>query len=128
MIRRVVNYEDIPKPNLPPLKVQPPSARSISSIINDIQIDCSNTLTPEMKELFKDTIRENVEIFQPDLPGYNGAFGPVHADFQFTSKARPVPQKIRAVNYGSYGQLLFKKCHIRWYTPSPSNKFGPNIL
>ena len=52
-----------------------------------------------------------MSVFQPDLPGYNGAYGPVYASFQFASKARPITQKLRSPNYGSIQESLFNmKC------------------
>ena len=57
--------------------------------------------------------KEFPEVFDGTLPGYNGAFGPVFADFNFASRARPSAQKLRSPAYGSCQELLFnEKCQI----------------
>ena len=74
--------------------------------MDQICFDDSNTLSKSQKEPFVETVKKYSQAFQSDLPGYNGAFGPVFANFQFASTARPPSQKVYSPAYGSYGQLL----------------------
>jgi hypothetical protein len=63
------------------------------------------------KQLLLNTVKQYSEVFQNDLPGYNGAFGPCFANFEFASQARPTPQKSQTPEYGSHANLLYnKKC------------------
>ena len=96
-------------PNRHPLDVQKPSLIPVTEIQKDVTFD--GNLPAKTKQQLKDIISSHSEIFQPTLPGYNHSFGPVYADFNFASKARPVPQKLRFPNFGSHQYLLFnQKC------------------
>ena len=72
-------------------------------------MDDAGTFSPVTKSKLESVIADNMVVFGRDLPGYNGAFGPVKASFEFASKARPVPQKARFPNYGSQTQLLLNQ-------------------
>ena len=56
-----------------------PPVRKAEKETEDIKIDPSNLLTPEIRQQFADTCREFGKVFGPDLPKYNGAFGKVEA-------------------------------------------------
>ena len=91
------------------LNVKTFNPKSQTEILAEIKFD--GNLSNVEKEPFKKSIIENTSVFQPDLPGYNGAYGPVYASFQFASKARPITQKLRSPNYGSIQESLFNlKC------------------
>lgn len=100
-----------PSPS-PPSRCPSPSSiptKDVAQILKEIKFD--GNLSSSEKSSFIDVISRHSSVFQSDLPGYNNAFGPVHASFDFASKARPVAQKIRSPNYGSIQDSLFnEKC------------------
>ena len=74
------------------------------------EFDVSNIPASRRKSVL-DVVEKYSEVFQNDLPGYNNSFGIVYANFEWASKARPTPQKLRAPAYGSHGAMLFNiKC------------------
>ena len=92
-----------------PLDIPPLKDISLKDITSKIIIDGS--LSKQEKVPFLNSISKHSQVFQPTLPGYNHAFGPVYASFKFASKARPVPNRLRIPNYGSHQDLLFtQKC------------------
>ena len=92
-----------------PLDIPPLTDVPIKDIIDEVTFDGS--LSKQDKTLFLKSLTKHAAVFQPTLPGYNHAFGPVYASFKFASKARPVPDKLRTPNYGSHQDLLFnQKC------------------
>ena len=92
-----------------PLDIPPLVAVPLKDIVDKVTFD--GNLSKQDKAPFLTSISKHSAVFQPSLPGYNHAFGPVYASFKFASKARPVPDKIRSPNYGSHQDLLFnKKC------------------
>ena len=87
----------------------PATFKPLDDILGEIRFD--GNLPSCDKNVFKEAISHHLEVFQPDLPGYNGAYGPVFASFEFASKTRPLPQKLRMPNYGSIQDSLFNlKC------------------
>ena len=86
---------------------------SVTQILNDVCLDASNTLTKQQKAPFVATIAKYSQAFQPDLPGYNNSFGPVYANFQFASSARPPSQKVFTPAYGPHGQLLLHQKFLK---------------
>ena len=106
-------YTTSPSPTptniLNPLDIPPIAEKSLKNILDNIQFD--GNLSKQDKQPLIDIISSHSSIFQPSLPGYNHSFGPVYASFNFASRARPVPQKLRSPNYGSHQDLLFnQKC------------------
>ena len=96
-------------PSRHPLDIQNPIPLSIEDILKDVTFD--GNLSTSVRKQLTNILSSHSAIFQPDLPGYNHSFGPVYADFNFASKARPVPQKLRYPNFGSHQYLLFnQKC------------------
>ena len=96
-----------------PIDMKPLKDQTLSDkqLLNEVIID--GNLSKVQKKPFQETILQHRAVFDPSLPGYNHAFGPVYATFKFASKARPVPSKIRSPNYGSHQDLLFnQKCQI----------------
>ena len=92
-----------------PLDIPPMVEKHPEDIIRELTFDGS--LSKQDKAPFLNSITKHTAVFQPSLPGYNHAFGPVYASFKFASKARPVPDKLRSPNYGSHQDLLFnQKC------------------
>ena len=92
-----------------PLDIPPLVDVPIKDIVDNITFD--GNLSKQDKTPFLTSISKHSAVFQPSLPGYNHAFGPVYASFKFASKARPVPDKLRTPNYGSHQELLFnQKC------------------
>ena len=93
------------------LNVPPPRPLSPNDILKEVSI-CGNLAKSEKQQLI-DVITKHTAVFQPSLPGYNHAFGPVYASFKFASKARPLPSKIRSPTYGTHQDLLFnQKCQL----------------
>ena len=91
------------------LYVPPEKPLSDIDLIKEITID--GNLNKTQKRDLENIIIKHRTIFDPTLPGYNHAFGPVYASFSFASKARPVAAKIRTPNYGSCQDVLFnQKC------------------
>ena len=83
--------------------------KTLQEVLKEVNID--GNLPKREKEKFNASISQNLPVFQQNLPGYNGAYGPVFASFRFASKARPIPQKLRMPNYGSIQDSLFNaKC------------------
>ena len=72
-------------------------------------IDQAGTITPNEKNKFIKTCRENQEVFGDDLPGYNDHYGVVKASIQFASKARLTTRRSRLPNYGRVGQKLYNE-------------------
>ena len=96
-------------PNRHLLNIQDITQFSVKDILTEVTFD--GNLSTQVKQQLKNVISKHSAVFQPDLPGYNHSFGPVYADFNFASKARPVPQKLRYPNFGSHQYLLFnQKC------------------
>ena len=56
---------------------------------NILNIDISPATLPEVKTKLIQIAKDHRAVFDGTLPGYNGAFGTVFADFNFASKARP---------------------------------------
>ena len=84
---------------------------SEQDILRQVTID--GNLSKQQKQPLLTAISKHTAVFQKSLPGYNHSFGPVYASFKFASKARPLPTKIRAPNYGSQQDLLFnQKCQL----------------
>ena len=77
--------------------------------MDEIEIDQAKSMNPNEKESFINTLKEFAAVLQPELPGYNNYFGPVHASIDFASRARPPPHKTRLPSYGDHGQRLFQK-------------------
>ena len=74
-------------------------------------IDISKETPREIKNKLINIAKSHKEVFDGKLPGYNGSFGPLFADFNFASRARPSAQKLRSPAYGSKQELLFnEKC------------------
>ena len=91
-------------PLLPPSQPK----KSMEQIISEFDV---STLPVSHRKSVLKIISDYSEVFQSDLPGYNNEYGPVYANFEFASKARPTPQKLRAPAYGSHGAMLFNiKC------------------
>ena len=102
-----------PKPKLNPNPIIDVKMNSLSKdeVLKGVLID--GNLPAADKQALQTTISQHLKIFQPDLPGYNHAFGPVYASMKFASKNRPVPQKLRSPHYGSHQDLLYnQKCQI----------------
>ena len=92
-----------------PLEIPPIQKLSNQDIQKDIKID--GNLTHSESKSIKDVVAQHNAVFQPTLPGYNNAFGPVFASFTFASNHRPKSQKLRSPNYSSHQNLLFNlKC------------------
>ena len=90
--------------NLPLTSVN--EIKSVPAIISEINF---NNIPSSHKKEFEQIVYSYSAVFQQDLPGYNGFYGPVHASIQFGSKARPPPHKTRTPAYGSHGQKLFNQ-------------------
>ena len=104
--KEVPNTPEVLKPDKKPIS---PAPKTLKDIMKEVKID--GNLPSTEKDIFKNTISQNLEVFQPNLPGYNGAYGQVFASFEFASKTRPLPQKLRLPNYGSIQDSLFNlKC------------------
>ena len=99
-------YKTIPPvTKIKSLPTSPPKTSSVLEIF----------ISPEASEDTKSkliNIASNYQtVFDGTLPGYNGAFGTMYADFNFASRARPSAQKLRSPAYGSNQELLFnEKC------------------
>ena len=94
--------------HLPSQHIQPHSpntnpSNTVSSEVNFYDMNKAE------KSPFLSTLSNYSEVFQSDLPGYNGHFGPVFASIDFGSRARPPPHKTRIPSYGSHGQNLFNQ-------------------
>ena len=77
-------------------------------ILRDID---QTDLTTEEKLHIKNIIEEYSDVFQLDLPGYNGFFGDVSATYEFATASRPVAQRNYMPNYGQHGEKLYNiKC------------------
>ena len=83
-----------------------PAPRPTADILKEISLDEAGTLSQVQKRRFVDAISKHLTVFQADLPGYNRVFGPVNANFEFASSARPTSQKLHSPTYGSQGLLL----------------------
>ena len=105
-------YTTTPNPSFPinnPLDIPPLVDRPLKDIIKDVTFD--GNLPRQDKQPLLDIISSHSPIFQPSLPGYNHSFGPVYANYNFASKARPIPQKLGSAYFGSHQNLLFnQKC------------------
>ena len=69
----------------------------------EIKIDPSNLLLPEIRQQFSDTCREFGKVFGPDLPKYNGAFGKVEAVINIPNA---LPPSARLKEVPSYPKTL----------------------
>ena len=81
----------------------PSKAPDLREVVNQIQF---NDTPVNVKQQYNEILAQHLQVFAPDLPGYNNHFGPVYASIQFGSKARPPPHKTRLPAYGSHGQKL----------------------
>ena len=89
----------------------PISTKTEAEIIKDISVDGAKNMTSKQKNKILSYVKENLDIFQPDLPGYNHHFGPVYANIEFNSKMRPVAHKLRAPAYNQHAVNLYnQKC------------------
>lgn len=68
-----------------------------------VNLDPDNTLSPEMKAQFKQTLDTYDEVFNPDFKGYNGASGPLKAVVNM-GPVQPPQRKGRLPQYNK--QLL----------------------
>ena len=83
----------------------------MNNIIKEVSIDQKNLLSQSEKRPFINSITDFQDVFQNDLPGYNGHYGQVKASFKFSSPTRPHPQKVRTLGYGNHGEQLYNvKC------------------
>ena len=103
LVRRVTTSPPTKSLISPP---KPPEARSNQDILNLVSIDDACSLSNPTKSKLRSSIEQYSAVFQNDLPGYNGYYGPVNAGFEFASKARPVPQKIKFPIYSGQAQYL----------------------
>ena len=95
---KYTSYFQEPLPQCSPSKA-PELCEVVSQVkFNDTAID--------IKQQYIHILSQHMEVFAPDLPGYNNHFGPVYASIQFGSRARPPPHKARLPSYGSHGQKL----------------------
>ena len=96
-----------PQSDVKYLPKPPPITPNIRDI--DISVETPSSTKSELLKVAADFC----EVFDGTLPGYNGAFGPVFADFNFASRARPSAQKLQSPAYGSCQELLFnEKCKL----------------
>ena len=77
----------------------PIKLKSVEQILDEVDF---KNIPQSHRKSFLNVITTHSDVFQPDLPGYNNAYGPVYANFEFASKARSTPQKLRAPAYGSH--------------------------
>ena len=91
------------------LEPPPTPLKSVAEVAKEVTF--SGNLSQQQKQPFLQSLRDNLDVFQGSLPGYNHTFGPLYADFKFASKARPKALKLRNPNYGSQQDLFFNlKC------------------
>ena len=83
----------------------------INTKMTEVVIDQAKTFKGEDQLKLKNIIEENSCVLGDNLPGYNGTYGPVNASIEFTTQARPVPQKAGMPAYGSKMEQLYNtKC------------------
>ena len=75
--------------------------------LSKVQIDPGRQLTEKTKDQIVEILQKHENIFQPDLPGYNHAYGKVEATFQWASAARPPANRARMPDYNSKGTELY---------------------
>ena len=82
-----------------------------TDVTKQVEIDTSQEIAQCDKMPLIQSIKEFREVFQNDLPGYNGSNGDIFASFEFNSSTRPHDQKVRTPGYGSQGERLYnEKC------------------
>lgn len=70
-------------------------------VLNDV-----NNAGPATINKLKEIVKENMNVFQRDFPGYSGVFGEVKAYFEFASSTKPIPP-----DYTPHAEWLFyTKC------------------
>ena len=77
--------------------------------MEEIKIDPDNQLSQEAKNEVTDILKQNAEIFNPDLPGYNNAMGKVEVTFEWASIARPPVNRAREADYNARGTELYNE-------------------
>ena len=129
----VQRVSESPLPSLPAPTEEPKvTFLTPQDILTKVSFDTANNLTRSQKVPFIETVKKYVKIFQPDLPGYNGSYGPVFADFTFASSARPGSHKIHTPSYGPHGQVLlhqkFSKLKAKGVLIDPlANNITPSL-
>ena len=115
-----IQVREVTKDDESELKMKPPDSfmniqpkkqkqKSFEDKMKDINLDQAGTMSKEEKQKFINTCKQFEEVFNNDLPGYNGYYGKVKPSITFASKARPTSHKSRMPNYGSIGQHLYNK-------------------
>ena len=91
----------------------PPRDQQLTAdqVMHEVASNVSTSLTTKDWLPFQTSIKQYLDVFQSDLLGYNQAFGTIYANFEFATKTKPPPHKLRALAYGNHGAILFnQKC------------------
>jgi len=95
-------------PVAPPLVPEPPQATFThpkqASFSSSVTIDPDNLLPQPMRDQFQQVLQKYDGVFGPDIPGYNGAAGPIEAHVNM-GPVEPPQRKGRLPQY-SRGQLV----------------------
>ena len=62
---------------LPP-KLPPVERRTYKEVIKEMNLDDAKNLDKATLDFLQSVVKENLDVFQPDFPGYNQIFGPLH--------------------------------------------------
>ena len=104
-LRKVVQGPVAPqKYSPPPPKL--PDPLPFEKVEEKMKINENKTMGADQVKKIDSLIKDNLAVFQDDLPGYNGFYGKLNAEINFASKARPVPQRIRSPAYTLAAQRL----------------------
>ena len=110
LTRDASKVHQIPASNPRPLTL-PTLRKTPMEIMTEVTLDGSKSMNKDQLKQVTEIIQDKAEVFQSDLPGYNQHFGPVYANFEFNSKARPIAHKLRAPGYNPHAAHLFnQKC------------------
>ena len=88
-----------------------PPARKADKQAEDITIDPSNLLSPEMRQKFAAACKKFKKVFGTDLPKYNGEFGKVEAVIHIPS-ALPPSTRLKEVPW--YPKTMLAEMQVKF--------------
>ena len=84
-----------------------PPEESADSPISKVKIDPGRQFSEATRDQILPILQKHKDIFEPDLPGYNHAFGKIEATFEWASPARPPANRARMPDYNVKGNQLY---------------------
>ena len=88
-----------------------PLPKKVEKHTDEITVDPSNLLSPDMKQKFVDACQKFKKVFASDLPKYNGAFGKVEAVIHMPG-ALPPSTRLKEVPW--YPKTLLAEMQVKF--------------